>query len=291
MKPTFIGLGGQKCASSWIHGIFSDHPDAFVSEPKELDFFSAHFDRGAQWYESHFAAGVGRTALGEISPSYLPDADAPQRAHGYNAEFRILVALRDPIERAYSSHLHNVRLGYHRGHDLSFEAGLAGNPMYVEQSRYARYLRAWLEHFPREQFLIIFQEEIAANPLLEACRVYDFLGIASDHVSRVVGQRANESYLARSRNRELFIRGVGKWTRRVGLGWVDRGLRRHGVVAALHGANRLDIRQVVPPIRESTRAHLVAELGPDVLELARILGRRSLPWRTWERAAGEDRRD
>ena len=180
MKPTFIGLGGQKCASSWLYTVFNDHPDAFVSTPKELNYFSAVYDRGHQWYESHFTAGAGRAAVGEISPSYLPDRDAPARAHAYNPDFRILVALRDPVERAYSNHLHNIRLGYYQGADLSFEAGLANNPMYVEQSRYAKHLRAWLEHFPPEQMLIVLQEEIAADPQAQARRVYEFL----EHLQR-----------------------------------------------------------------------------------------------------------
>ncbi len=284
MKPTFIGLGGQKCASSWLYTVFNDHPDAFVSTPKELNYFSAVYDRGHQWYESHFTAGAGRAAVGEISPSYLPDRDAPARAHAYNPDFRILVALRDPVERAYSNHLHNIRLGYYQGADLSFEAGLANNPMYVEQSRYAKHLRAWLEYFPPEQMLIVLQEEIAADPQAQARRVYEFLGISSDHVSDFVGKRSNDSYLPKSRRREQFIRDVGAWTRRAGLGWVDRSLRELGVVSAIHGKNRLDIREIVPPIDDATRATLIEILGPDTLALATLMGRQELPWRTWVHA-------
>ncbi len=286
MKPSFIGLGAQKCASTWLHAVFSDHPDAFVSEPKELNFFTAHFDRGGQWYERHFSPGSGRKAVGEISPSYFPDRDAPARAFDYNPDFRILIALRDPVERAYSSHLHNVRLGYFAGTDLSFEAGLADNPMYVEQSRYAKHLSAWLEHFPQERILVVFQEEIAADPQVQARRVYEFLGVSSDHVSASVGRRANESYLPRSRGQEELLRRAGTLVRRMGLGWLDRGLRRLGVVSALHRRNRQDIRQVVPPMQDATRAALMAELGPDTLRLAQILGRPRLPWRTWKSASG-----
>lgn len=284
MKPTFIGLGGQKCASSWLYTVFDDHPEAFVSTPKELNYFSAVYDRGHQWYESHFTAGAGCVAVGEISPSYLPDRDAPARAHAYNPDFRILVALRDPVERAYSNHLHDIRLGYYQGTDLSFEAGLANNPMYIEQSRYAKHLRTWLEHFPADRMLIVLQEEIATDPKSQARLVYEFLGIDSEHVSDFVGKRSNESYLPRSRKREQLIRGVGAWTRRAGLGWVDRGLRQLGVVAAIHGRNRLDIREIVPPIADATRAALMEILAPDALQLAGMMGREQLPWRTWAQA-------
>lgn len=285
MKPTFIGLGGQKCASSWLYRIFDDHPDAYVSSPKELNYFSAFYDRGQQWYERHFVASVGRLAIGEISPSYLPDRDAPARARAYNPGFRLLVALRDPVERAYSNHLHDLRLGYLGDDDRSFEKGLANNPMYVEQSRYAKHLRSWFAHFPREHCLVVLQEDIAHDPMGQARRVYEFLGIKADHVPSSIGQRANESYLPRSRERERLIRAAGATARRVGLGWLDRILRQSGLVSALHRRNRIDIRSVVPPMTDATREELYELLSADTLQLAELLGRQSLPWKTWEFAA------
>lgn len=285
IKPTFIGLGGQKCASSWLYTVFHDHPEAFVSTPKEINFFSSLYERGFQWYERHFTQATGRAAVGEISPSYLPDWDAPARARAYRPDLRILVALRDPVERAYSNHLHDIRLGYYAGDDLSFESALENNPMYVEQSRYAKHLSRWLEFFPKEQMLIVLQEEIRSDPQAQARRVYEFLGIATGHISDFVGRRANESYLPRSRGRERLIRAAGIFTRRVGLGWLDHTLRRTGLVSAIHRRNRLDIRDVVPPLRDETRTRLHELLGADTLLLAEIMGRETLPWRTWEHAA------
>lgn len=288
VKPTFIGLGAQKCASSWLHSIFDDHPQAFVSTPKEINFFSAFYERGYDWYERHFIGGEGRAAVGEISPSYLPDSDAPLRARAYNEDFRILVALRDPVERAYSNHLHDIRLGYCASTDSSFEAGLARNPMYVEQSRYARHLRAWLRQFPRERVMVVLQEDIAVDALAEARRVYEFLGIGADHVSSAVGQRTNESYLPKSQRREDLIRAGGRVLRAAGLTRMVDALHRANVVAALHRGNRQDIRALVPPMRVETREALWREFGPDTIELARLLGRESLPWQTWRRATGSD---
>lgn len=284
MKPTFIGLGGQKCASSWLYQVFNDHPDAFVSTPKELNFFSSLYERGCQWYESHFTEAAGRLAVGEISPSYLPDSDAPARAHAYAPNLRIILALRDPVERAYSNHLHDIRLGYYKGTDLSFEAGLENNPMYVEQSRYARHLSRWLAFFPMSQVLVVLQEEIRADPVAQARRVYEFLGIAAEHTSDFIGRRANESYLPKSRSWENFIRSAGAMTRRSGFAWLDSLLRRTGAISALHRGNRLEIRDIVPPAMDATRARLHATLADDTLRLAQILGRKKLPWKTWEHA-------
>ncbi len=286
MKPTFIGLGGQKCASSWLYRIFDDHPQAFVSTPKELNYFSSFYDRGNQWYERQFAGAVRHSAVGEISPSYLPDLDAPVRAKAYNPDFRLLVALRDPVERAYSHHLHNIRLGYFDDSDLSFESALASNPMYVEHSQYAKHLSAWLEHFSSRQLLVVLQEEIASDPQGQTRRVYEFLGIDPDHVSPAIGQRANESYMPRSRGRETLIRSAGAFTRGIGLGWLDRALRRTGVISALHRHNRVDIRSVVPPMTDSCRQVLHERLAADTRQLAALLGRSSLPWKTWQYSSG-----
>jgi hypothetical protein len=284
MKPTFIGLGAQKCASTWLYRLFDNHPDAFVSTSKELNFFSSFYERGSQWYESHFAGASGRSAIGEISPSYFPDWDAPARAHAYDPNLCILLALRDPVERAYSNHLHDIRLGHFKGSDLSFEAGLANNPMYLEQSRYARHLSRWQEFFPMDRMLIVLQEDIHADPQAQARHVYEFLGISTEQVSQFAGRRANESYLPKSRSREKFIRSVGALTRNIGLGWLDRLLRRTGMISALHNRNRLEIRDFVPPLRDETRARLYAAFAEDTMRLAAITGRKSLPWKTWEQA-------
>lgn len=284
MKPNFIGLGGQKCASTWLYEVLRDHPEVYVSTPKEIDFFSSHYENGFQWYERSFSAANGKRAIGEISPSYLPDRDAPLRACEYNPGFRLVVSLRDPVERAYSNHLHEIRLGHYSGDDLSFEAGLANNPMYVEQSRYARHLACWLRHFPRGQLLVVLQEEIAAHPRQEARRLYEFLGIDAQHAPASVATRANDSYLPKSRSGERLIRAVGSATRASGLSWLVELMRRTGVIAAIHRRSRLQIRAVVPPMRNSTREDLYRLFGTECIELAEMIGRESLPWKTWESA-------
>jgi hypothetical protein len=284
MKPNFIGLGGQKCASTWLYAVFADHPEVYVSAPKDVDFFSSFYDRGNQWYEAHFDNAEGKRAVGEISVSYLPDSDAPARAHAYNPDFRIIVALRDPVERVYSNHLHEIRLGHFSSRDLSFEVGLLNNPMYVEQSRYAKHLARWLEYFPVSQVLVILQEDIRTNPQREARRLYTFLGIDPEHVSGSVGDRANESYLPRSKRREQFVQLLGRIVRGIGLRWFADWLRRVGIIAAIHRGNRQNIREIVPPMRDETRETLYELLGAETIELAAMLNRDSLPWRTWERA-------
>ena len=78
-KPNFVGIGAQKCASTWIYQILSDHPDVSLSTKKEIDFFSYRYHHGSLWYEKHFPDKPGATATGEVSPSYFHEPAVPSR--------------------------------------------------------------------------------------------------------------------------------------------------------------------------------------------------------------------
>lgn len=78
MKPNFIGIGAQKCASSWLYDILADHPEAAVSATKELDFFSYHYERSYAWYERQFPEKLGAKAIDEITPSHFNEDAAPE---------------------------------------------------------------------------------------------------------------------------------------------------------------------------------------------------------------------
>lgn len=192
VKPTFLGIGAQKCASTWMHKILDDHPEIFVSDPKELDFFSYRYDRGYTWYEHHFSKAGTARAIGEVSPSYFCDPSAPDRVAEYDPAIKIVLTLRDPVERAFSNHLHEIRKGHFTGQDLRFEAGLASNPMYLFQSRYGTHLANWLRVFPKDRLLLLVQEEILADPVAEARRLHSFLGVAPGHRSSLLFRRSHE---------------------------------------------------------------------------------------------------
>lgn len=281
-KTNFIGIGAQKCASTWIYQVFSDHPQAFVSTPKELDFFSSYYDRGFQWYENHFSDAQNRHLAGEISPSYFFDSDAPARAYAYNPDFKVILNLRDPIERAFSNHLHDIRLAHFSGDDLSFEAGCRNNPMYIEQGHYKKFIENWLAFFPREALYVVLQEDVQREPDIATRRLYEFLAIDPKHKSTLAHHKANESYLPKSREKEAFYQKIGSALRSVGLDRLASLLRDSKVYQSIKNKNRLDIRKLVPPMRQETRDQLKVVYNEDVRYVAELLAREQLPWRNWQ---------
>jgi len=285
-RPTFIGIGAQKCASSWVYKVLEDHPEVGVSQPKELDFFSYYYDRGYQWYYNYFLALPVTKVIGEISPSYFCALSAPVRAAGFNAKFRIVVTLRDPIERAFSNHLHEIRIKQFSGADLTFEAGLANNAMYIEQSRYATHLQHWLDYFPREQILVLLQEDIKQDPQREAHRLYHFLEIDSNHQSGFLFRQANPSYGEKLQGIDKTLRMIGHLGRRVGGVSLVKRIRDNSWVLNMRQANRRHLSETVPSMLPETKKYLRQELADEVERLAKLLNRETLPWPTWHDLKG-----
>lgn len=279
-RPTAIGIGAQKCASSWIHAVLSAHPQASVSRDKELDFFSYYYDRGYLWYESLFDASAGADLYFENSPSYFHDPRTPDRIHAYDPGMKIVLLLRDPVARAYSNHLHEIIKG-HIPSGLSFEDGLANNPSYLDQSRYGTHLGRWLQVFPRDQMLILLAENISHDPGTAARQVYEFLQIAPDFTTGLLSERRNESDRARLPWLRNILRAQGDRMRRMGLEEQLIRLKKQPPFRQMLAANRVDIRSEVAAMAPDTRQKLVAELAPEMETLARLMGREPVEWSSW----------
>jgi hypothetical protein len=279
-RPTYVGIGAQKCASTWLHGILAQHPQVTVPEVKELDFFSHRYDHGYQWYEQCFVRMVAdERARGEISPSYFHEPAVPARVAQYAPAAKILLSLRDPVERALSNHRHEVRVGHIAG-DVSFETGLANNPMYVEQGLYATHLRNWLRHFPREQVHVILLEDVMRDPRAVCRAVYRFVGVDESHVPAGLTERSNASYTSRSRVLAGVKDAVYGATRRPVLRWAWSAAAGLGLRSLYRGVNNVSSDDVIPPPREETLAQLRERFEPEVRDLEQLLGR---PLPTWLR--------
>lgn len=279
VKPSFIGIGAQKCASTWLFEILSDHPEVALSEPKELDFFSKYYDRGFQWYERHFPCRRGARAVGEISPSYFQEPVVPARVQSYLPNARILVSLRDPVERAVSNHKHEVRLGHFKGADLSFEAGLANNPMYIDQGLYATHLSRWFEYFPHERILVVLFEDVVADPAAVAHAVYAFLDVDSSYRPQALNKKSNESHFIRYRLLDDWRKRMRTRAKGAGLGLLWDAAGRLGLQRLYRRFNRLSSERVIPPVTDATLRELRARFADEVDRLERLIQRPLTHWR------------
>lgn len=200
--PDFMVIGTQKGGTSSLLNYLLAHPAVGRHTRKEIHYFDREYHRGPAWYRGHFplraglrlraAANGGLAMCGESSPSYLAHPQAASRAAGLVPGARLVVLLRNPIERAHSHFRHQVRRGQE---DRSLEEALgadldAGVPRlwgedavdgpwnsYLNRGRYIDQLLNWEAHFPREQMLVVCSEDLFRDPRTEYARVLEFLGL------------------------------------------------------------------------------------------------------------------
>ncbi|MFN8073962.1 MAG: sulfotransferase domain-containing protein [Kineosporiaceae bacterium] len=207
--PDFVIAGAMKAGTTSLYRYLCAHPDVMPAARKEVHFFDVHYARGPQWYRSMFPTTVQRDLLarthgrpvltGEASPYYLFHPLAAERAAGLVPAAKVVVLLRDPVERAWSHYRHEVRAGRE---PLPFEAALDaeeqrlagtesllvhGGPAavsdehryhsYVARGRYAAQLTRWFDAFGREQVLVLRTEDLLHNPDAVWQQVQDFLGL------------------------------------------------------------------------------------------------------------------
>lgn len=197
--PHFLGLGTQKGGTTSLHRLLAQHPQVFLPSCKEVHYFSLHDQEPLAWYEAHYAAARAGQLRGDITPYYLFHPRAPQRIRAVLPQARLIVLLRNPVERALSQFFHARRHGFE---PLELEAALAAEPerlegaaarlasagsndyshqkhSYVSRSRYELQLARYEALFPRRQLLVLRSEDLFGAT--EACwqQIQAFLGLAA----------------------------------------------------------------------------------------------------------------
>jgi len=182
--PEFLGLGTQKGGTTTLQRLLEQHPQVYLPLSKELQYFTLHYSQGEAWYRQQFKAAAPEQSSGEITPYYLFHPMAPQRIKALLPAVKLIVLLRDPVERTLSQLAHSRRLGLE---PLELEQALAAEPMrlrgaevalaspdgrhkshqehsYVARSRYEKQLHEYLKYFPAEQLFIRRSEDLFNQP-------------------------------------------------------------------------------------------------------------------------------
>lgn len=266
--PTFLLIGAMKAGTSSLHRYLGEHPDVFMSAPKEPDFFlgTEAWARGLEWYRSLFAPGARAVARGEASTRYSKDPlfpGVPERVAGVIPEVRLVYVLRHPVERIRSHHRHAVA---EWGHPPSFADAVRWHRSeYLVPSRYAHQIDGWLAHFPPGQLLVVTSEDLDREHHGTVASVLTFLGVDPGRRPPSDDRRYNQG----SDHRTSL--GPVQRLRRVP---AYRALRSRVPKRLRHAAWRATSRPAPRPQVADDGAvedELVAELQPDLRRLAQLL--------------------
>jgi hypothetical protein len=213
--PTFQVVGAQRSGTSSLYEYLVNHPLVGRSSVEEVHFFDNHFLRGLDWYQGHFPTRAraalterrhGRAMIGgEATPYYMAHPLAIPRLAQTLPSSRLIVVLRDPVDRAYSHYQHEVALG---AETLSFaealdreDERLAGEVdriladpayysfayqqfSYVTRGRYADQLERVWSCFSEEHVFVIHSRDLGRDTDRTYGRVLAFLDLPPHSLAR-----------------------------------------------------------------------------------------------------------
>jgi hypothetical protein len=241
---------------------------------KEIRFFDRHFEQGTEWYETFFcttAEAEAFRAIGEISPQYLYCDDCPERISVTLPEVKLLVMLRHPVDRAYSTYGFTVQRANYRG---SFAEFVESRPSVLDRGFYSRYLQRYLDRFGRARILPLIFEEAVADPETARGTLAAFLELDATRFPPDAGSsRVNRSSAP-------SLGAVSGLAVKAG-----RRMRRWGLEPAVDVARRLGIQRVLskgkplPPLDVELRTEFARPYGDEFDELEGLLGIDLARWR------------
>jgi hypothetical protein len=286
--PNFLVIGAQRAGTTLLHRIFEAHPEVYVPlRRKEVHYFDIYRDRGVDWYAKFFPpeGEAGRyRAIGEVTPDYLFEPSAPRLIHELLPNCGLIVSLRNPVNRAYSSYLHYyVR---DRNDKRSFADVVAQEEEIVQRGFYSKQIDRYLQFYPRDRLLVLIYEELVADPSGQLERVAGFLGLERgwEAPEALMQDRVNASEIPRFRAAFALARRLGASFTRSDLDWVVRLAKRKGI------QNLFGRGAAAPPLAPAHRQMLQDLYRDEVTTLESMLGREVPSWRTGRdglsRAAG-----
>jgi hypothetical protein len=301
--PNFLVVGAPKSGTTSLYHYLRQHPEVFLSTVrKEGRFFSGVGDGSVYWpefyhfdtaptvadYQALFADYDGEARVGDVSPDYYAYAPiAARRVMTYcGPDTRIIAILRNPVDRAYSHYLQNVRRD---AEFLSFAKTLEVEPqrvkenwgfqwLYTETGRYARRLRHYVDRFPT---LILLQDELDRDGPATMARIFRFLEL--DPVPVELAKRYNTGGIPRTRL--PILEGIHDHRA------AERFEALHAeLVAPVSGTSGAtsadgvypplqDDKVTVPPMPADIRGDLESRFAPEIEALEELTGRSIPEWR------------
>jgi hypothetical protein len=272
--PDFIAVGPPRTGTTWLYRVLTGH----VGLPfgiKETQYFVWNYDLGLEWYLSYLRNAPDNLPLGEIAPTYFDHPEARERIAALIARCRIIISLRDPVERIYSQYKTWCTAGLLEDEPFDYKKHRS---QLGASTSYAFNVKAWREAFGKDNVLVVLHDDLRTDPQAYLDSVCSFIGIAPIDLrnSRWANDPVNPT-LRRPGSRRL-ARAVQNLRDYL----VRRGHARLGGLLIdgtplwnlLHAGGK-----EYPRLSPETEAELRNLLRPEIEELEPLLGRDLSAWK------------
>jgi hypothetical protein len=283
--PDFFIAGAAKCGTTSLYVHLKKHPQVFLSEMKEPNFFTeapapeetllrvARCATQAE-YEHLYKSAGGYKAVGDASPSYLWDSEAPQRIHQVCPGARIIIMLRDPVARAHSHYLDNVLHGIESAPTFSealqrdntqSKMSWFASPHYIEVGKYYEQVRRFLNVFGAGQVAVFLSDDLSRDAATLFSSIAAHIGIDNAQFQAIDVSQSHNSY------RMPKFKAAYQLAGRLGLrtAVIPSSVRRYLSNSFLFNRSK-------PLMDEQSRRFLQEIYDPDIVLLEDLL-RRKMP--------------
>ncbi len=198
--PNFLIVGAAKSGTTAIQSYINQHPDIFMSDPKELRFFSYtgpapqdlpaiythHGVTTLQEYQLHFKDADTKKIIGEASPMYLYEPGTAERIRQTIPDVKMLMILRNPVDRAYSAYLHAVRDWIEPAKTFTealameqerIDAGWGMLWHYTHAGFYYEQLMRYYQNFDSNQIKVVLYDDLIDDMDALLTDIFEFLDI------------------------------------------------------------------------------------------------------------------
>lgn len=267
-RPNFLYIGPDKAGSTWLFRAMSWHPQIYMAPAKDLYFFDRYFQNGIDWYFKHFRGATDELVVGEISHDYLYSVEAANRIADVLPDVRLMVCLREPVDRAFSAYLYLVKHGMFTG---SFEDALVTwEHTLVEHSLYAKHLAAYVDRFPRSSIYVSSFDSLRSDSNAFVQELFSFLGVLPLELPEELRERTLSAAKSRSVLLASMLKKAAFVARHIGLAnLVGRLKMSKGVQRLLYGEYTDEER---PRPRPETVRSLRERFADDVRRCDEMLG-------------------
>lgn len=264
MQPNYLLIGATRCGTTWLGKNLMLHPQVFMPSQKEIHFFNRHYDKGIDWYFDIFEHATEK-AIGEATPGYLYHEHIPELIRKDCPDVKLIVCLRDPVERAYSHYWYREDERRAQNIVTTFEDKIQQTPRLIEEGLYARKLKKYLELFDKDKLLILFNDDLKRDPEGYLKKVFEFLEVDTEFKSPLLNKKLNVSASKIGRARILY--------------YLQKALNKLGIYSLAKAVDSMN-RKEIPPINPSTRKMLIEKFYlDDINELEKISGKDLSTWK------------
>ena len=284
-KPNFIGIGAMKAGTTWLYQCLSEHPEIHLPD-KELNFFGDQdtWSMGFDWYEKQLKSD--KKVTGEFSVFYLVHPYVAPRIHNRYPETKLIVCLRNPINRSFSHYLHDVRYGVF-DKSLTFSEAIEQFPYLIKHSCYSVFIKEYLKYFSPQQILFLIYEDSLQNPLQYVQSVYKFLKVDDQFVPPSLRKKIHPSYNPRFNLLEKFIYRRALKIKTTKNYWLDKKIGKTvikilylfaGVQWCARIYIRLNKRKDLSTFVTNEQEKLKTYFQPEIKELEKLINRPLTQW-------------